>query len=111
MQSVYRGSVFFILIFFHPEILLFNHRVATSFLPCCCWLAVFQLKTAGKKQQSSNPIGIWKEPGMVSIDPLMVKKIIQDLKNITQSLCTHSAFSPVRVAYLCSGIWRFQVDG
>ena len=92
MQSVYRGSVFFILTFFLASTPLFKPGVATSFLPCCCWLAVFPLKTAGKQQQSSKPIRIWKEPGLAPTDHFMVKKIIKALKNIIQSLCTHSAF-------------------
>jgi hypothetical protein len=84
--------VFFILTFSLASIPLFKYGVGTSFLPGCCWLAVFLLKTAGKQQQSSNPIRIWKEPGMASTDHFMVKKIIEELKNIIQSLCTHSAF-------------------
>jgi hypothetical protein len=77
----------------HSVTPFFKHRVATSFLPGCCWLAVFLLKTAGKQQQSSKPIRIWKEPGIASMDHFMVKKIIREQKNILQRLCTNSAFS------------------
>ncbi len=80
MQSVYRASVFFILIFFLPVTPLFKHRVRTSFSPGCCWPAVFLLKTAGKQQQSSKPIRSWKESGRASKDHLMFKKIIKDTK-------------------------------
>jgi glucose-6-phosphate 1-dehydrogenase len=59
----------------------------------CCWSAVFLLRTAGKQQQSSKPIRMWKESGIGPIDHFMLKKIIEELKNVIQSLCTHSAFS------------------
>jgi hypothetical protein len=78
--------------YFHPVTPLFKHVVATSFLPGCCWLAVFLLKTAGKQQQSSNPTRIWKEPGIDSTDHFTVETVIEEPKKIIQSLCTHSAF-------------------
>jgi hypothetical protein len=82
----------FISIFSLPVTPLFKHGVPTSFVPGCCWLAVFLLRTAGKQQQSSKPIRSYTESGIAPIDHSMFKKIMKGLKNILQSLCTHSAF-------------------
>ena len=64
----------------------------TRLLLGSCWIAAFPLKTAGKQQQSSKPIRRWKESDMASIDHFMFKNSLRILKNILQSLCTHSAF-------------------